>query len=147
MDHPDNEPGLTLRVVWHDMDIIEIETRVRFGKWSAVASTYASPDFLSQSAWAILDWAKSPQGTLRLDTGPECGNGRLALEFYPFNRAGGVRCRVTLATNHHPANDSVDGIWRMSIEMAPELGRVERFGRECMALGESLTGDARLRIA
>lgn len=147
MDLPDNESALTLSVVYQDPHLIEIETRVHYRDWSATARVYAGHDFFGSIARSILDWVNTPYDRLQLETGQDPQTAWLGIAFYTINRAGGVRCRVTLATDRESTHDSADNAWRLSIELPTELGLIERFGRECMTLGESLTGDARLQIA
>ena len=137
-----DDHSLQLRVIYEDLpDLIGLGIRVRHGDWSAASTAYTSPEFLREDAKRIIDWSRSPSKPLRLEAGADTGIGWLVLEFYTIDAAGHARCVITLATrastNARPAES-----WRFSIELATELGLVERFGHECLALGEDFTREA-----
>jgi hypothetical protein len=137
--------SLELRVVYEDLpDMIELETRVRAGDWSACSRAYSSPDFLSDDAEKLVAWSLNPQGHFRLEAGADTGNGWIVLEFYPINLAGHTRCAVTLATGATPRDARPAQTWRFSVELKTEPGLIERFGRECLALGRDYSRIARL---
>jgi hypothetical protein len=81
---------------------------------------------------------------LRIEAGADTGIGWMVLEFYTIDHAAHARCAVTLATKTltnqpRPAETS-----RFAIELPTELGLIERFARECIALSGNFKRDARL---
>jgi hypothetical protein len=134
---------LQFRVIYEDVHLIEISVRVRHGEWSAVSTAYTDLSFLTENGNALLRWVEAPDQPLRIEAGADTGIGWMVLQFYTINLARHVRCAVTLATsterNSRPAETS-----RFSIELPTELGLVERFARECIALGGNLKREARL---
>lgn len=137
--------SLELRVVYEDLpDMIELETYVLYGGWSARSRAYAAPDFLTTHAELLVAWARDPKGIFRLDAGADTGIGWLVLDFYTIDAAGHARCAVTLATRDASLGARPAETWRFSIEMKTELGLIERFGRECLSLGRDHSIVARL---
>jgi hypothetical protein len=137
---------LELRLVYEDLpDMIELETRVRYGDWSARSCAYTSPGFLSTDAKRLIEWSKKPEGHLRIVGGADTGIGWLVLDFYLIDSAGHARCAVTLATGRTSRDARPAETWRFSIEMRTELGSIEQFARECLSLGLDRSGVARLQ--
>jgi hypothetical protein len=137
--------SLEIRVVYEDLpDMIELETRVRAGEWSARARAYTSPDFLAGDAERLIEWARNPQGRARFAAGADTGVGLLMLDFYTIDVAGHARCAVTLATGGTSRDARPAETWRFAIEMKTEPGLIERFGRECVSLGRDYSRIAKL---
>jgi hypothetical protein len=140
-----DEHILQFRVTNEDVHLLEISVRVLHGEWSAVSTAYADLSFFTENGNALLRWVEAPDKPLRIEAGADTGWGWMVLEFYTINRAGHVRCAITLATKtgtagySRPAETS-----RFSIELPTELGLVEHFARECIALGANLKREARL---
>lgn len=127
--------SLELRVVWEDLpDLIEIETRVCAGEWSARARAYVSPASLVADAERLIAWARQPVGNVRLEAGADTGIGWLVLDFFTVDAWGHCRCAVTLATGRVRLDARPTEVWRFAVELQTELGLIERFGRECLSL-------------
>jgi hypothetical protein len=136
---------LELRVVYQDLpDMIEVETRVRAGEWSACSRAYCSPGFLSDDAGQLVAWSLNPQGHFRLVAGADTGIGLLVLDFYTIDSAGHTRCAVTLATGSAPRDARLAETWRFAVVLKTEPGLIERFGRECLELGRDYSRKAML---
>lgn len=138
--------SLELRVVYVDLpDMIELETRVMCGDWSAHARVYALPDFLREDAERLATWARNPEGAFRLKAGADPDRDWLAMKFYTIDAAKHARCAVTMVTAV-PSGDTTCATttWRFAIEMRTELGLIERFARECVGLGQDFVGVATL---
>ena len=136
---------LQLRVIYEELpNLIELGVRVLHGEWSAMATAYTSPSFLTENGERLLRWVAAPNEPLRIEAGADTGIGWIVLQFYTVNHAGHTRCAITLAsktrTNHpRPAETS-----RFAIEFPTELGLVQRFAQECVALSDDFKRDARL---
>ena len=136
---------LQLTVDYEDLpDLIELRVRVSHGGWSADSTAYVSPIFLCESGKSILEWVESPQHPLRIEAGANTGIGWLVLHFYTIDSAGHVRCAVELATKTRTDGPRPAETRRFAIEVPTELGLVERFGRECLSLGNDFKREARL---
>ena len=138
-----DEHFLQFRVIYEDEHMLEISVRLRHGEWSAASTAYTSRSFFTENGNALLRWVEAPDEPLRIKAGADTGIGWMVLQFYTINLARHVRCAVTLATETmdalRPAETS-----RFSIELPTELGLVERFARECIALGGNHKREARL---
>ncbi len=139
-----DEHFVQFRVVYEDVHLMEISVRVLHGEWSAVSTAYAELSFFTENGNALLRWVEAPDNPLRIEAGADTGLGLVVLQFYTINRAGHVRCAVTLATKTRTNSPRPAETSRVSIELPTELGLVERFARECIALGGKLKGEARL---
>ena len=138
---------LQLRVVYEELpNLIELGIRVAHGDWSAVSTAYVSPSFLAESGEAILRWAKTPYDPLNIEAGADTGIGWMILEFYTIDRAGHARCAIRLATTTRTNGPRPAETSRFAIELPTELGLIERFARECIALGSDFKREARLTV-
>jgi len=135
---------LQFRSRYIDLDMMEISVRVFHGEWSAVSTAYTVLSFLTDNGNALLRWVEAPDKPLRIEAGADTGIGWMVLEFYTINRAGHVRCAITLASKTRTNGPRPAETSRFSIELPTELGLVERFGRECIALGANHKREARL---
>ena len=140
------ENFIVLRVVYEDPpDLIELGTSVRCGDWSAYAKAYTGPTAFAERAQRLLAWVSSPTKSISVEAGADTGIGWMVLKFYTIDRAGHVCCAVTLATGEQPSNARPESTWSFGVEMKTELGLVERFARECIALSTDFSQEARLQ--
>ncbi len=140
-----DDHSLQLRVSYEDLpDLIELSVRVIHGEWSAVSTAYASPLFLTEECKGLLRWVEAPGRPLRLEAGADTGIGWMVLQFYTIDRAGHARCAITLAAKTLFARAMSCRDITVAIELPTELGLVERFARECIALGTDFKRQARL---
>jgi hypothetical protein len=136
---------LQLRVTYDDLpDLIELTVRAIHGEWSAMSTAYTSPSFLSEQCKGLLRWVAAPGEPLRLEAGADTGIGWMVLQFYTIDRAGHARCAITLATKTLKENPRPAETSRFTIELPTELGLIERFARECIALNGNFKLEARL---
>jgi hypothetical protein len=139
------ENFLQLRVAYEDLpDLIELGIRVIHGEWSAVATAYTSPSFFIESGEELLRWVEAPNETLRIEAGADTGIGWMVLQFYTIDHAGHARCAITLATKTRTNEPRPAETSRFAIELPTELGLIERFARECIALSDNFKREARL---
>jgi hypothetical protein len=139
-----DEHFLQFRVIYEDEHLLEISVRVLHGEWSAVSTAYTSLSFFTENGNRLLRWVEAPDEPLRIEAGADTGIGWMVLQFYTISLSRHVRCAITLATQtltngSRPAETS-----RFSIELPTELGLVERFARECIALSGNTKREARL---
>ena len=133
-------------VIYEDLHLIKLRVRVVHGEWSAVSTAYVSPSFLTESGEAILHWAETHNEPLNIEAGADTGIGWMTFEFYTIDRAGHARCAIKLATQTRTDGPRPAETSRFSIELPTELGLVERFARECIALGSDFKREARLIV-
>ena len=139
------ENFLQLRVVYADLpDLIEVGIRVIHGEWSAVATAYTSRSFFIENGEGLLRWVKAPNEPLRIEAGADTGIGWMLLQFYTINHAGHARCAITLATKTRTNEARPAETSRFAIEFPTELGLIERFARECIAISDNFKREARL---
>ena|SRR5271165_1403148 len=138
------EHFLQFRVTYEDVHLLEISVRVLHGEWSAVSTAYADLSFFTENGNALLRWVEAPDKPLRIEAGADTGIGWMVLQFYTINLSRHVRCAVTLATKKWSYDARPAETSRFSIELPTELGLVERFARECIALSGDLKREARL---
>jgi hypothetical protein len=135
------------RPIYVDLpSMIELGIRVIHGEWSAVSTACVSPSFLTENGEAILRWTEAPNEPLNIEAGADTGVGRVVLQFYTIGSAGHARCPVTLATGLQSDEARPAETPRLAIELPTELELVERFARECIALGSDLKHEARLTV-
>jgi hypothetical protein len=133
-------PALTLRVVYDDPHLIEVEARVVAGAWSGTTRAYTAPDSLGEAARGLLAWATRPHEQFALEAGSDTGIGWASLRWYMIDRSGHLVCHVQLATAS--ASDRPEGIHRLALEFPTELGLVERFARQLASVAEARSGEA-----
>jgi len=137
---------LQLCVVYEDLHLIELRIRVVHGEWSAVSTAYVSRSFLAENGQAILHWIEAPNQLLNVEAGADTGIGWMVLQLYTIDRAGHARCFVKLASMTRTDSPRPAETSRFSIELPTELGFIERFARECIALESDFKREARLLV-
>jgi hypothetical protein len=138
---------LQLRVIYKELpNLIELGIRVVQGEWCAASTAYVSPSFPAESGEAILRWVKKPNEPLNIGAGADTGIGWMVLQFYTIDRAGHARCAIKLATKTRTDGPRPAETSRFATELPSELGSIECFGRECIALGSDFTREARLTV-
>jgi hypothetical protein len=136
---------LQLRVIYEDLpDLIELGIRVIHGEWSAVATAYTSPSFFIENGERLLSWVQAPNEPLRIEAGADTGIGWMVLQFYMIDRAGHARCAIELASKTRTNDPRPAETSRFATEFPTELGLIECFARECIALSNNFKRDARL---
>jgi hypothetical protein len=133
-------PSLTLRIVYEDLDLIQIEARGAADGWSGIDWAYTSAQSLGEEAYGLLKWAQRLHGEFALEAGADTGIGWLSLRWYTIDRAGHLACHVQIATSEDGRRP--ENVRRLSLEFRTEPSLVERFARQLAALAESLTGEA-----
>jgi hypothetical protein len=137
---------LQLCVIYEDLHLIELRIRVVHGEWSSVSTAYVSRSFLTENGEAILQCIEAPHEPLNIEAGADRGLGWMVLQFYTIDRAGHARCAAKLATKTRTDGPRPAETSRFSIELSTELGLIERFARECIALGTDFKREARLSV-
>ena len=136
---------LQLRVVYEDIpDLIELGILVKHRGWSSNSTAYTSPATLANCANSLLHWANDPRIPEAVVFGADTGIGSLRLRFYTIDAACHAACAITVATGGSAPEARPEETWRMQIEMATEVGLVERFAHACNGLSKSLKGEATL---
>jgi hypothetical protein len=127
-------------VIYQDLpDLIELGISARFDGWSADSTAYASPTAFREDARRLLAWVSSPTEPVFIEAGADTGIGWMLLKFYTVDRAGHAFCAVTLSSGRTARTSR-----RFAIEIPTELGMVERFAHECLALSTDFSHEARL---
>ena len=138
---------LQLGVIYEDLpNLIELGIRLAHGDWSGRSTAYVSPSFPTENGGAILRWVEAPNELLNIEAGADTGIGWMVLQFYTIDRAGHARCAIKLATKTRSDGPRPAETSRFAIELPTELGLIERFARECIALGSDFKREARLTV-
>jgi hypothetical protein len=139
------ESFLQLRVIYVDLpNLIELGVRIVHGEWSAAATAYTSPSFFIENGEALLRWIEAPNEPLRIEAGADTGVGWMLLQFYKIDHAGHARCAIKLATEARTNKPRPAETSRFAIEFPTELGLIERFALQCIALNDNFKREARL---
>jgi hypothetical protein len=137
---------LQLGVIYEDPHLIKLSIRVVYGEWSATSTAYASHSFLTEAGEAILQWIEAPDELLNIEAGADTGLGWMVLQFYKVDSPGHARCAVKLATQTRTDSPRTAETSRFAIELPTELGLIESFALECIALGSNFKREARLSV-
>jgi hypothetical protein len=136
--------SVQFRVIYEDPHLIDLSVLVVHGEWSAESTAYVSQSFLAESGRSILGWVEAPTEPLVIEAGADTGVGWIVLQFYTIDLARHARCAITLATRNSSRESRPAKTSRFQIELPTEIGLIQRFGRECIALGNNFKLDARL---
>ncbi len=129
-------PYLSIRPLWDDPDLIEMEVRiVTDDGWAGTARAYAACLTLPREARSLELWSRRPEGETTVEFGMVTGSGWVQLRFYLADMAGHVACEVQLATKGYADR-------RLAVVLRTEPGLVERFARHLVSVAESLQGEA-----
>jgi len=133
-------PALTLRVVYEDVHLIQIEARLVAGDWSAVSRAYTSRDSLGETARSLLAWVARLHDEVAFEAGIDNGTGWLCVRWYRIDRAGHVACHVRMATAAYDGRP--EEVRRLALEFDTEPGLIERFARQLASVAESHNNEA-----
>lgn len=140
----DNQ-SLQICVIYHDDDVVQFKVILRFGEWSAVGFTYASPDFLTLNMQSVLDWSLNPSSPITIESGTET-SGMVRLTFRTIDLARHTTCRIVLCTTRHIYPQECEPS-RIEIEVPTALGQIEQFARECLQMSKDFGVIATLNAA
>jgi hypothetical protein len=139
MDDPIRK--ITLRVVYVDEHLVQLECQALLGTWSGVAQAYTTQREVREFGTELEQFSATLQGQATWECGDDNGIGLIGLRLYTIDRACHVACQVRLAkataTVHRPGE-----IWRLSAEMGTEAGQVARFAQQLAKLAERESGEA-----
>jgi hypothetical protein len=136
---------IQLRVVYVDLpDMIQLGVVVQYRGWSASSYAYDSPSRFAEQSHDLLAWVSSPDKAVQIDAGADTGIGWMVLTFYTVDQLGHARCAIKLASDPLRRDARPEETWRMAVEVKTELGLIERFARECIAMTTDFSGEATL---
>jgi hypothetical protein len=135
---------LQLRVIHEDPHLIELGVRVSHREWSSYSTAYTSPSMLSEAGVALQRWIDAPRESLTVEAGADTGIGWMRLKFYVIDAACHAACAITVASGYQSQGARPEETWRLAVEMATEIGLIQKFAEQCIALGQGLRDDARL---
>ena len=126
-------------------DLIELRATVQTQGWAATAAAYASPPQFGERAQKLREWLASPEGTFEMVE--EMRDSGWSLTFSPYDSKGNIRCAVSLWTDEYSSPQPRNTCWKMSVEVFFEIGMLDRFARECIALSNNHCMQARIPVA
>jgi len=132
------EPQVSMRIVYSDEHLIEVETSVSIRGWKAIARAYTSAAWLADEAKRLAAWSYHTEQPTLLEVG-DVSDGQAVLRFCRLDCAGHLACYVQLADrNTGPLPET----WRIAIEMRTEPALVERFASELDTIANERQGEA-----
>jgi len=137
--------NLTVTIAYRDEHLIELQTNVVVGDWSASATAYTDRAALGEFARQLAHFSTNLANRVEFEAGDQSGTGYLFMAFYPVDSVGHLACNLRLAskteTIHRP-----EEVWRMSIEIQTEPGALDAFAAELGRLAANGQGVATLRL-
>jgi hypothetical protein len=137
MDDSLSRSFLSLKVIYFDEHLIEVECEMVVAKWSAVAQAYTSKEDIQDFARRVHEFGMTLAGPLDWTIGPPT-NDLIFIRLFTADRAGHVHCRASLAKDKWAA----DEIWRFTADIPTEAADILRFAQQLNRLSETLTGKA-----
>lgn len=122
----DGRHHLSIRVIWQDDELVEIEGRVITDRWSGNATSYTTFAEIRQFARELSRFNLSLAGEACLEAGAEEGYGLVAMRFYTIDAARHVACYLRLGTSGgHRAEQTC----KLAIEVTTEPTFIEGFAK------------------
>jgi hypothetical protein len=131
---------LSLRVVYQDEHLIQVQCCVTVDGWSGVANAYTTSADLSSLASTLQDFSSTLRGPVTWEAGADNGIGFVGLRFYAVDRSGHIRCHVRLASQ--AAAERPEEICRFAAEMPTEAGLIVAFVRQLTHVLTEFQGQA-----
>jgi hypothetical protein len=143
--------GLTLKVLWHDTDAIELATSASNGRFSGFAKPYVGIDSLGELADKLQGFPLDPgdERELRFGAfGKEFAGGSVLLRFFCAGLAGHAVVELRFEDE---AGKNSGAEWNRPEQTATFFGWTEAFAidefvTELRRVGTNLSGEARLRF-
>jgi hypothetical protein len=128
-------PSLSIKRIWCDIDVVEIECVVESAEFRGKATAYAAPNEVAKFADRLDGFLRNPVGRVALTTGLQDGSKSIKIEVYSIDMAGHLAVRVSLATE----GSRPENISRLETEIAAETWSLMQFASALRQL--NATGD------
>ena len=139
MDRIDR-PGLGVRIIWFDDDMIEMESTVNYRGFRGTSTCYCTSEDVTTFASALSQLANTAEGIAPFDAGLSDGSKRIALRAYTTDLSGHLAVHVSLATDAFSRRP--ESIWRVEVEMKTESWSVSRFAEQLESIAKTRQGYA-----
>ena len=139
------DAGLTLKAVWKDADMVELQVVASNGRFAGGTCVYVSVGDLEQCSQQLRGFPATPQDKRRLDWGDldaHSGLGGATLEFACLDLSAHAGAWVELKAGDV---DEIMPSQRVRLFLPVEGAAVDRFVRELAILGRDKWGEASLR--
>jgi hypothetical protein len=132
--------GLTVRVVWFDDDIIELECAVGYRGFRGAATCYTTREDVVAFADALDSLNKSSRGSPAFHAALGDGSKRVSLRAYTIDMAGHMAMHVSLATDNTTGRS--EGVWMIELELLIESWPLSAFAAALRSAATNSTGEA-----
>ena len=123
----DGSHHVTLRVVYEDEHLIQIEVRVVTADWAGAAPAYTGRDQIGDFATRLSRFHERLEGDCRFEAGREVS--RVSLRFYTYDAARHIACRIELATETWH-DQRPEEVFSLALEVKTEPSFLGRFLRD-----------------
>jgi hypothetical protein len=135
MNDIETKPGLALRVVWLDEDLIELGCNLAYGKFAGESSCYTTSPRLHDFADALSRFSLVPVGEPTFRSGLGDGSKACDLHAYAIDKAGHIAVHVRMATDKPTRRPQ--SVARLEVEMLVEPWSLSQFAKELLGMART----------
>lgn len=140
--------GVKVKVVYYEIDFVELEVIVANERYSGTARLYCGRDDVRELGWKLSGFPKEQDDCRQFELGslnPEYAGGCLSLKFSCVDKSCHVFVAVRLISDSQESRLKQPQM--VSLEMPVEPAAVDRFSRELMELRIETSAVAELCMA
>ena len=136
--------GLAIRVIWRDVDLIELACNLSYGKFAGESTCYTTSPQLHDFADALGRFSRTAEGEPTFESGLGDGSKACDLCAYTIDKACHLAVHVKMATDKLTARPQ--SIARLELEMLVEAWALSQFAEQLRTIAITETGEAFLAV-
>jgi hypothetical protein len=144
------EPGLTIKFLWHDTDVVEVSIAASNGEFSGVSRAYIDRDDPRIAASTLEGFPKRPDDIREVSFGtldPQFAGGGAQLRFLCKDSSGHAVVEIRIACEAEPESNRLSRPTQSAHFYADvEAAAIDDFVRELKAFDPDESGSAYLRF-
>ena len=144
------DPGLEIKYLWHDLDVLEVSIAASNGRFGGRAQAYIGHDDLRDAALTLEAFPATPRDSRELEIGnmdPQFAGGGASLRFFCTDNSGHAAVEILLVDPAQPqTNLGIRPPQSAHFFAHVEAAAIDDFVRELRAFDPSESRSAFLRI-
>jgi hypothetical protein len=144
MNDDEMKPGLSIRVVWVDDDLIELACRLAYGRFNGESTCYTASPELRAFSDALAQFCLTATGQPTFESGLSDGSKACHLRAYSIDKAGHMAIHIKIATDKRTARPQ--SVARLELEMLVEAWSLSQFAEQLSRVARNRAGKAFLAV-
>jgi hypothetical protein len=145
MNADETKPGLAIRVIWLDEDMVELACSLAHGKFAGEATCYTTSPQLHDFADALSRFSRTAEGQPTFESSLSDGSKACRFRAYTIDKAGHMAVHVRMLNNETTTRP--ESVARLEVEMLVEAWSLSEFAEQLRQIARTRTGEAMLAVS